>query len=70
MSTQLARFTIKLASAWVSPSTVALAATSVWQDRFVPAEDGFDLYFPDYDSLLRYCKKKFKRWTTGNPPPA
>ena len=34
-----------------------------------PAEDGFDLYFPDYDSLLRYCKKKFKRWTTGNSPP-
>ena len=35
-----------------------------------PAEDGFDLYFPSYDSLLVYCKKKFKRWTTGNPPPA
>ncbi len=34
-----------------------------------PAEDGFDLYFPDYDSLLRYCKKKFKRWNTGNSPP-
>jgi len=35
-----------------------------------PAEDGFDLYFPDYDSLLQYCKKRFKRWSTGNPPPA
>lgn len=34
-----------------------------------PAEDGFDLYFPDYDSLLQYCRKKFKRWSTGNPPP-
>ncbi|MGD8348420.1 MAG: YkgJ family cysteine cluster protein [Gammaproteobacteria bacterium] len=34
-----------------------------------PAEDGFDLYFPDYDSLLGYCKKKFKRWSTGNSPP-
>ena len=34
-----------------------------------PAEDGFDLYFPDYESLLRYCKKKFKRWNTGNSPP-
>lgn len=34
-----------------------------------PAEDGFDLYFPDYDSLLQYCRKKFKRWNTGNPPP-
>jgi Fe-S-cluster containining protein len=33
------------------------------------AEDGFDLYFPDYDSLLQYCRKKFKRWSTGNPPP-
>ena len=35
-----------------------------------PAEDGFDLYFPDYDTLLRYCKKRFKRWSTGNPPPS
>ena len=34
-----------------------------------PAEDGFDLYFPDYESLLIHCKKKFKRWTTGNAPP-
>ena len=34
-----------------------------------PAEDGFDLYFPNYDSLLVYCKKRFKRWSTGNPPP-
>lgn len=35
-----------------------------------PAEDGFDLYFPDYPSLLAYCKKRFKKWNTGNPPPA
>ncbi len=34
-----------------------------------PAEDGFDLYFPDYESLLRYCRKRFKRWSTGNSPP-
>lgn len=34
-----------------------------------PAEEGFDLYFPDYDSLLRFCKKRFKRWSTGNSPP-
>jgi Fe-S-cluster containining protein len=34
-----------------------------------PAEDGFDLYFPDYEALLRYCKKRFKRWNTGNSPP-
>jgi Fe-S-cluster containining protein len=35
-----------------------------------PAEDGFKLYFPDYPSLLRYCKKRFKKWSTGNPAPA
>ncbi len=35
-----------------------------------PAEDGFDLYFPDYSSLLAYCTKRFKKWTTGNPAPA
>jgi len=34
-----------------------------------PAEDGFQLYFPDYPSLLGYCKKRFKKWTTGNPAP-
>jgi len=34
-----------------------------------PAEDGFDLWFPDYQSLLIYCKKRFKKWTTGNPAP-
>ncbi|MGI9303894.1 MAG: YkgJ family cysteine cluster protein [Gammaproteobacteria bacterium] len=30
-----------------------------------PAEDGFDHYFPDYNSLLKYCKKRFKRWQRG-----
>ena len=34
-----------------------------------PAEDGFELYFPDYSTLLVYCEKRFKRWTTGNPAP-
>ncbi len=34
-----------------------------------PAEDGFDLYFPNYQSLLAYCEKRFKKWSTGNPPP-
>lgn len=34
-----------------------------------PAEEGFELYFPDYDSLLQFCRKKFKRWSTGNSPP-
>lgn len=27
-----------------------------------PAEEGFELYFPDYESLLKYCKKRFKSW--------
>ena len=27
-----------------------------------PSEEGFDLYFPDYESLLKYCRKKFKKW--------
>ena len=26
------------------------------------SEDGFDLYFQDYEELLTYCKKRFKRW--------
>ena len=34
-----------------------------------PAEDGFQLYFPDYPALLAYCKKRFKKWSTGNPAP-
>lgn len=27
-----------------------------------PSEDGFDLYFENYDSMLTYCKKRFKKW--------
>ena len=27
-----------------------------------PSEEGFELYFPDYQSLLKYCKKRFKKW--------
>jgi Fe-S-cluster containining protein len=27
-----------------------------------PAEEGFDLYFTDYESLLRYCRKRFRTW--------
>ena len=27
-----------------------------------PSEDGFDLYFQNYEDLLTYCKKRFKRW--------
>lgn len=27
-----------------------------------PAEKGFDLFFDCYDSLLKYCRKRYKRW--------
>ncbi|MEN8132998.1 MAG: YkgJ family cysteine cluster protein [Pseudomonadota bacterium] len=27
-----------------------------------PSEDGFDLYFEDYESLFQYCKDRYKRW--------
>ncbi len=50
--------------------TICRSHSNDYCEYDAPAEDGFDLYFPDYDSLLQYCKKKFKRWTTGNPPPS
>lgn len=27
-----------------------------------PAEASFDLYFPDYASLLAYCRQRFRSW--------
>jgi Fe-S-cluster containining protein len=27
-----------------------------------PADEGFDLFFDGYDSLLNYCKDRFKSW--------
>ena len=27
-----------------------------------PAEEGFELFFDGYDALLKYCKKRFKKW--------
>ncbi|NOY63415.1 MAG: YkgJ family cysteine cluster protein [Gammaproteobacteria bacterium] len=27
-----------------------------------PAEEGFDLYFTNYEQLLKYCRKRFKKW--------
>ena len=27
-----------------------------------PAEEGFELFFRDYEELLAYCRKRFKRW--------
>ncbi|RMF78961.1 MAG: YkgJ family cysteine cluster protein [Nitrospirae bacterium] len=31
-------------------------------ERDAPAEAGFELHFPDYDSLLAYCRRRFRRW--------
>jgi len=25
-------------------------------------DDDFELFFPDYDALLKYCRKRFKNW--------
>ncbi|HEB98504.1 MAG TPA: YkgJ family cysteine cluster protein [Thiotrichales bacterium] len=27
-----------------------------------PAEEGFELHFRNYEELLAYCRKRFKRW--------
>ncbi len=27
-----------------------------------PSEESFELYFPDYDALLAYCRTRFKGW--------
>jgi len=27
-----------------------------------PSEEGFELYFSDYESLLTYCKSRYKKW--------
>lgn len=27
-----------------------------------PAEEGFELFFNGYESLLRYCRKRYKSW--------
>ncbi len=36
-----------------------------WCEYDAPAEDGFMLHFRNYEQLLAYCKKRFKRW--GKP---
>jgi hypothetical protein len=33
-----------------------------WCEYDEPAEDNFKLHFTNYKSLLKYCKKRFKRW--------
>ncbi len=37
-----------------------------WCEFDVPAEEGFELHFKNYQQLLKYCKKRFKKW--GNYP--
>ncbi len=49
--------------------TICRSHSNDYCEYDAPAEDGFELYFPDYNSLLQYCRKRFKRWSTGNPPP-
>ena len=50
--------------------TICRSHSNDYCEYDAPAEDGFDLYFPDYDALLQFCRKRFKRWSTGNPPPS
>lgn len=33
-----------------------------WCEFDVPAEEGFELHFKNYQQLLKYCKKRFKKW--------
>ena len=35
-----------------------------------PAEEGFELFFDGYESLLAYCRKRFKKWDTRFKPVA
>ncbi|PLY14771.1 MAG: zinc/iron-chelating domain-containing protein [Sedimenticola sp.] len=36
--------------------------TNDWCEYDQPAEEGFELYFRNYQELLAYCRKRFKRW--------
>jgi Fe-S-cluster containining protein len=33
-----------------------------WCEYDAPAEEAFELYFRNYGELLKYCKKRFKKW--------
>jgi Fe-S-cluster containining protein len=35
-----------------------------------PAEEGFELFFANYDSLLSYCRGRFKKWDQRFKQPA
>ena len=38
-----------------------------WCEYDAPAEEGFELYFRNYNDLYKYCKKRFKRWEKKRP---
>lgn len=42
--------------------TICREHTNDYCEYDAPSEDGFNLYFKDYDELRAYCKKRFKNW--------
>ncbi len=42
--------------------TICREHTNDYCEYDAPSEEGFDLYFHDYDALRSYCKKRFKKW--------
>ena len=40
--------------------------TNDWCEFDAPAEAGFQLHFTDHQSLLAYCRKRFKSWDGAN----
>ena len=42
--------------------TICREHTNDYCEYDAPSEDGFELYFPDYQSLREYCIKRFKKW--------
>jgi len=42
--------------------TICREHTNDYCEYDAPSEDGFELYFPDYDALRSYCIKRFKKW--------
>ena len=41
---------------------VCRAHTNDYCEFDATAEEGFELFFPDYESLDKYCRKRFKKW--------
>lgn len=42
--------------------TICREHTNDYCEYDAPSEDGFELYFSNYDELRAYCKKRFKNW--------